>query len=112
MTKETTAVREKRLKREKALEQRITNQWREFSKTEAYKQFIDYIDMQDYFAISAAKGPVETFYETEGEKIAFNRENASCLLQRSVGYDIVKMYVEGYTNPEASNIDFNTQGVS
>ncbi len=77
----------------------ITAQWREFSKLEAYQELIDYIDMQDYFAILAAKGPISTFSEEDGQQVKFDRENAAALLQRSVGYDIVKTYVEGYVNP-------------
>lgn len=77
----------------------ITAQWREFSKTEAYAELIDYIEMQDYFAVLAAKGPITTFSEEDGQQVKFDRENAAALLQRSVGYDIVKTYVEGYVNP-------------
>lgn len=77
----------------------ITAQWREFSKTEAYTELIDYIEMQDYFAVLAAKGPITTFSEEDGSQVKFDRENAAALLQRSVGYDIVKTYVEGYVNP-------------
>lgn len=77
----------------------IANQWKDFSKTEAYTQFIEYIDMQDYFAITAAKGPISTFDSSNGEQLNYDPVKASALLQRSVGYDIVKLYVEGYVNP-------------
>lgn len=78
----------------------ITNQWKAFAKTEAYKQFRDYIDMQDYFATTAAKGPINTFEAQGGEQIDFDPIKAANLLQRSVGYDIVKLYVDGYVNPD------------
>jgi len=81
----------------------IAAQWKTFSKTAAFKQFIDYIDFQDQMAIMAAKGPVMTFNEESGQEIAFNRELAASLLQRSVGYDIVKTYVEGYVEYTTPN---------
>lgn len=78
----------------------ISNQWREFSKQEAYKDFMEYIDFQDYLAVMAAKGPINTFTGKEGEDSAFDLQKTAPLLQRSVGYDIVKTYVEGYINPQ------------
>lgn len=78
----------------------ISNQWREFSKLEAYKDLMEYIEFQDYLAIMAAKGPINTFTGKEGEETAFDLQKTAPLLQRSVGYDIVKTYVEGYTNPQ------------
>lgn len=77
----------------------IGNQWREFSKTEAYAEFMDYIELQDYLAVTAAKGPVNTFTGNNGEDLSFDLQKSTALLQRSVGYDIVKIYVEGYVNP-------------
>lgn len=82
----------------------ITNQWKEFSKKLAFKEFMDYIELQDYFAITGAKGPINTFEASDGEEIKFDGEKAAALLQRSVGYDIVKLYVDGYVKydePEA-----------
>lgn len=81
-----------------AVQALVTKQWKDFSKTEAYKQYIDYIDLQDYLAVTAAKGPVNTFDDNSGEQLNFDPVKSSGLLQRSVGYDIVKLYVEGYVN--------------
>ena len=78
--------------------QQIAAQWKTFSRTAAFKQFMEYIEFQDAMAIIGAKGPINTFDEDSGKEIAFNRELAASLLQRSVGYDIVKTYVEGYVN--------------
>lgn len=78
----------------------ISNQWKEFSKKEAFKQFMDYIELQDYLAVTAAKGPINTFDDNSGEQINFDPVKSSGLLQRSVGYDIVKLYVDGYVNPD------------
>lgn len=78
----------------------ITRQWRDFSKKVAYKDFMEYIDLQDYFAVLGAKGPINTFDSNSGEQINFDPIKASSLLQRSVGYDIVKLYVQGYVNSD------------
>lgn len=78
----------------------ISNQWKEFAKTEAYKEYRDYIDLQDYLAVTAAKGPINTFDNNSGEQLNFDPVKGSALLQRSVGYDIVKLYVDGYVNPD------------
>lgn len=77
----------------------IRRQWQEFSKKTAYKEFMDYIAMQDYFAVQGAKGPINTFDDNSGAQLDFDPIKAANLLQRSVGYDIVKLYVEGYVNP-------------
>lgn len=79
----------------------ISNQWREFAKQEAFKDFMEYIELQDYLAVMAAKGPVNTFTGKEGDESSFDLQKTAPLLQRSVGYDIVRTYVEGHINPEA-----------
>lgn len=76
----------------------VARQWQTFSKTLAYKKLLEYIEFQDYAAIAGAKGPILTFSEEGGEQINFDPQKAAALLQRSVGYDIVKTYVEGYVN--------------
>ena len=76
----------------------ITNQWKQFEKTEAYKEFREYIDLQDYLAVTGAKGPINTFEGDDGGEVKFDPVKSSSLLQRSVGYDIVKIYVDGYLN--------------
>jgi hypothetical protein len=84
-----------------ARQRQIGNQWREFSKTEAYKQYRDYIAMQNEFAIAGAKGPVMPFDEENGQQFIFDGQKAAALLQRSVGYDIVTTYVDGYIDLSA-----------
>ncbi len=79
----------------------IRKQWVEFSKTAAYKEFMEYLEFQDYAAVQSAKGPILTFDDESGAQLNFNPQNAASLLQRSVGYDIIRTYVEGYTNPPA-----------
>lgn len=89
-------ITEEQIKRNK----QIAAQWKTFSKTEAYKELMDYIELQDYLAVTAAKGPVMPFGGKDGEELVFDVEKSTFLLQRSVGYDIVKEYVEGFVNLE------------
>ncbi len=87
---------------EEARRQRmIAEQWITFSKTQAYKEFRDYIALQDHFAIMGAKGPVMPFGGEDDQQFVFDGEKAASLLQRSVGYDIVTTYVDGYVNLSA-----------
>lgn len=88
MTKETS-IDENRL---------VANEWKEFSKTTAYKKFMEYMEFQDYAAVQSAKGPILTFDDESGSQINFDPQKAASLLQRSVGYDIIRTYVEGYVN--------------
>lgn len=76
----------------------IIAQWKTFSQTEAFAEFMEYIDLQDYLAIQAAKGPVMIFDDESGAQLNFDPQNAANLLQRSVAYDIVKSYVDGHVN--------------
>lgn len=88
--------------------QQITREWREFSKTLAYQRFIEHIELQKDTNTVMASGPIEVFRDVEtitGRKdlqFDFEPEKYAYLLQRSVGCDIVKMYVEGFVhqNPE------------
>lgn len=92
MDKETTA-NENRL---------VANEWKEFSKTTAYRKFKEYIEFQDYMAVQAAKGPILTFDVESSAQVGFDPQKSACLLQRSVGYDIITTYVDGY-------VDFTTK---
>ena len=80
----------------------VANEWKEFAKTTAYRKLMEYIEFQDYAAIQGAKGPVLTFDDESGTQVGFDPQKAATLLQRSVGYDIVKTYIEGY-------VDFTTK---
>ena len=76
----------------------VANEWKEFSKTTAYRKLMEYIDFQDKASIFSAKGPVMTFDDNSGAQVGFDPEKASYLLQRSVMCDIIRMYVESYVN--------------
>lgn len=84
-------------------EEQIANEWRGFSKTLAYQRFIEYIEMQKEVNTLMASGPMEvyrsvpTFDGKSDLQLDFEPEKYAYLLQRSVGCDIVKMYVEDYT---------------
>lgn len=86
-------------------QQQIALQWQEFAKTPAYAAFMDYIDMQVKTYQIMASGPMEVYKEVptfDGKsdlQMDFEPEKYAYLLQRGVGCDIVKLYVEGYTNP-------------
>lgn len=80
----------------------VANEWKEFTKTTAYRKLIEFIEFQDYAAITSAKGPIVTFNEEDGSQINFDPVKSASLLQRSVGYDIIKSYIEGYVNYTSS----------
>lgn len=88
-------------------EQQITNEWGEFSKTLAYRELIEYIELQKETNTILASGPMEVYRDvptSDGKydlQFDFQPEKYAYLLQRSVGCDIVKSYVESYSNPDA-----------
>lgn len=81
----------------------IRNEWREFAKTSAYQDLIDYINLQKEVLTIMASGPMEVYKEVptfDGksmQELDFEPEKLAYLLQRSVGCDIVKTYVEDFT---------------
>lgn len=80
----------------------VQGQWREFSKTLAYRQFIEHIELQKQTYAIMASGPIEvyrdvpTFDGKSDSQLDFEPEKYAYLLQRGVGCDIVKMYVEDF----------------
>lgn len=88
--------------------EQITNEWRTFSKSLAYKRFIEFINLQKETNTIMASGPIEVmrnvpiFDGKDDLQLDFQPEKYAYLLQRSVGCDIVKMYVEDFTTPSAS----------
>lgn len=79
--------------------EQIKAEWQAFSKTLAYEKLIDYINLQKEAYTNIASGPLEvgTMDENKDVKLDFEPEKYAYLLQRGVGCDIVKIYVEGYT---------------
>lgn len=76
----------------------VANEWKEFSKTTAYRKLLEYIEFQDYAAVQGAKGPILTFDDSSGSQINFDPIKSAALLQRSVGYDIITTYINGYVD--------------
>ena len=74
----------------------VANEWKEFAKTTAFRKLMEYIDFQDMSAIIGAKGPVLTYDDESATQLSFDPQKAAALLQRSVGYDIIKTYIESY----------------
>lgn len=87
--------------------EQIRNEWLGFSKTLAYERFIQFIEMQKQINTIAASGPLEVYRDVEtitGKsdlQLDFEPEKYAYLLQRSVGCDIVKIYVEDFTTTPA-----------
>ena len=85
----------------------IRKQWLDFARTPAYRQFIQFIQAQKETYNIIAGGPLEVSRDvmtSEGTKdvqFEFEPEKYAYLLQRGVGCDIVKLYVEGYTDVSA-----------
>ena len=83
--------------------EQIRNEWLGFSKTLAYERFIQFIEMQKQINTIAASGPMEvyrdvpTFDGRSDLQLDFEPEKYAYLLQRGVGCDIVKTYVEDFT---------------
>lgn len=86
----------------------MTNEWREFSKTLAFKELIGFIELQKEVNTTMASGPMEvyrdvhTFNGKTDLQFDFQPEKYAYLLQRSVGCDIVKTYVEDFTTTSPS----------
>lgn len=88
--------------------EQIRNEWLGFSKTLAYQRLIEFIELQKEVNATMASGPIEvyrnvpTFDGKETLQLDFEPEKYAYLLQRSVGCDIVKMYVEEFTTPNVA----------
>lgn len=84
--------------------EKIAHQWEQFSKTEAYKELMGYIDLQKDVNSTLAAGPIEIYKEVptvDGkttQTLEFEPEKLAYLLQRNVGIDTLRLYIEGFTN--------------
>lgn len=87
--------------------EQIRNEWLGFSKTLAYQRFIEFIELQKQINTTMASGPMEVYRDVptfDGKsdlQLDFEPEKYAYLLQRSVGCDIVKIYVEEFTTSAA-----------
>lgn len=83
--------------------EKIAHQWEQFSKTEAYKELMDYINLQKDVNSTLAAGPIEIYKEVptvDGkttQQLEFEPEKLAYLLQRNVGLDTIRLYIEGFS---------------
>lgn len=83
--------------------EKIAHQWEQFSKTEAYKELMSYIDLQKDVNSTLAAGPIEIYKEVptvDGkttQQLEFEPEKLAYLLQRNVGLDTIRLYIEGFS---------------
>lgn len=83
--------------------EKIAHQWEQFSKTEAYKELMDYIDLQKDTNSTLAAGPIEIYKDVPAvdnktvQQLEFEPEKLAYLLQRNVGLDTIRLYIEGFS---------------
>lgn len=83
--------------------EKIAHQWEQFSKTDAYKELMGYIDLQKDVNSTLAAGPIEIYKEVptvDGktiQQLEFEPEKLAYLLQRNVGLDTIRLYIEGFS---------------
>ncbi len=84
--------------------EKIEHQWKQFAKTEAFAKLVEYIDLQKDINTTLAAGPIEIYKElptVDGkttQALEFEPEKLAYLLQRNVGIDTLRLYIEGFTN--------------
>lgn len=83
--------------------EKIAHQWDQFSKTEAYKELMGYIDLQKDVNSTLAAGPIEIYKDVPTvdnktmQQLEFEPEKLAYLLQRNVGLDTIRLYIEGFS---------------
>lgn len=83
--------------------EKIAHQWEQFSKTEAYKELMGYIDLQKDINSTLAAGPIEIYKEVPAvdgrttQQLEFEPDKLAYLLQRNVGLDTIRLYIEGFS---------------
>lgn len=88
--------------------EQIRNEWRGFSKTLAYQRLMEFIELQKEMHSIMASGPIEVYRNVptssgSGDlQLDFEPEKYAYLLQRSVGCDIVKTYVEEFVDHDVA----------
>lgn len=89
--------------KEKNKWEKIAHQWEQFSKTEAYKELMSYIDLQKDVNSTLAAGPIEIYKDIPTvdnktmQQLEFEPEKLAYLLQRNVGLDTIRLYIEGFS---------------
>lgn len=83
-------------------ERAIAKQWLAFSKTEAYKDLMEYGHSTSEMLTTYAKEMVMPSPVADGEQLVIDGEKSLSLLQNARGCDIILSYVEEYVSA-ASN---------
>ena len=89
-TKKLAAVAKANAERSKA----IARQWLAFSKTDAYKDFMEYGHSASDMLTTYAKEMVMPSPLKDGEQVIINGEKSISLLQNARGCDIILSYAE------------------
>lgn len=80
----------------------IRKQWKQFSKTAAYEHLMEFIKTTKETLYIEASGPMYLSVSTKdgngNVSLDFEPEKYAYLLQRAVGCDIVKTYIDGNVN--------------
>lgn len=84
-------------------ERAIAKQWLAFSKTDAYRDLMQYGHSTSEMLTTYAKEMVMPSPVKEGEEIILTVEKAHSLLQNSRGCDIILSYVEQYVDSGTTN---------
>lgn len=79
-------------------ERAIARQWLNFSKTEAYKDLMQYGHSNSDMLTTYAKEMVMPSPVAEGEQIVIDGEKSLSLLQNARGCDIILSYIEEYVS--------------
>ena len=77
-------------------EELIATQWRKFSETEAFQDWMTYSKGTSEMLTAYAKEGVMPSPLKDGEELILTNEKCLNLLQNARGCDIVVLYVEGY----------------
>jgi hypothetical protein len=73
---------------------KVSEQWKAFSTTEAFKDLVNYIDQQrEMYRQYAEERQIP--HPNGGGKVPIDNETVAALLQNSRGLSIVKAYLEG-----------------
>lgn len=77
----------------KKLQERIVGQWKDFSRTDAFQDLMQYIDQQREMYRKYAEERSMPHPNPEMGQVAIDNETVAALLQNSRGLNIVKTYL-------------------
>ena len=83
-------------------EELIATQWRKFSETEAFQDWMEYSKSTSEMLTAYAKEGVMPSPISDGEQVILTGEKALSLLQNARGCDIILSYAEQYIESATS----------